>query len=224
MSRVSSSLSNLRAGAAMAGVAGGMLNMVMSFRKAREADQNGDTAAYYGHLSAGYAFGLNGVAMTLTSANALTRGAVNQALGAIARQAAKKLIERGSQRVFLAVIVEMGAGTLAIGVASVVSGTALLLLIAGVVATVRAALAERTELQRWIARGYFGNETDGRYKDMDRELLEYNLLMGLAYKPMADQEIKRLLDARPAPPAVPRRPQPPLDPWDPMNDGPGRSR
>ncbi|MFM9925135.1 T6SS effector BTH_I2691 family protein [Variovorax sp. H27-G14] len=225
MSRVSSSLSNLRAGAAMAGMAGGLLNMVMSFRKAVEADQNGDKAAYSAHLVAALAFGLNGAVMTLVYRNIVTRGATNLALGAIAQDVAAKLIKRGASRVFLTVIVGMEAEALALGVASVVSGAALVLLIVGVVATVWAVLAERTELQRWVARGYFGNDTDGRYKDMDRELLQYELLMELVHKPMTDQEIARVLKAHPAPPAVPRPPpKAPLDPWDRMNDGYGRSR
>ncbi|SEK16667.1 MULTISPECIES: T6SS effector BTH_I2691 family protein [unclassified Variovorax] len=224
MSRVSSSLSNLKAGAAMAGMAGGMLNMVMSFRKAQEADQNGDKAAYSAHLIAGAAFALNGAAMALVYRNIVTRGATNLALGAIAQDVARTLIRKGLQGVFLTVIVSMEAGALMLGVASVISGAALALLIIGVVATVGAALAERTELQRWVARGYFGNNAEGRFKDMERELLEYELLMELVHKPMASRETARLLKAHSPPPAVPLLPQPTLDPWDPMNDGWGRSR
>jgi hypothetical protein len=224
MSRVSSSLSNLKAGAAMAGMAGGMLNMVMSFRKATEANAEGDRVTYNAHRIAGIAFGLNGVVMTLASANAFTRGAVDKALTVAAQQAAKKLIERGSQRVFLTVIVGMGAEALVMGIASFVTGAALVLLVIGVVATVWAVLSERTELQRWVARGYFGNDRERRYKDMEREFLDYNLLMRLVYRPMVDQEIKLRLGTQPMPPAVPRRLQSPLDPWDPMNDDLGRSR
>lgn len=219
MARVSGSLSRLRAGAALAGVAGGLLNMVMSFRKAQEAERNGDVVAYVGHATAGFAFALNGIAMRLIYRNIVTRGATNLALGTAAQQVAETLLKKGLQRVFLTVLVGMSAEVLVAGVASVVSGTALLLLVGGVVATVWAVLAERTELQRWIARGYFGRDGDGRYTSIDMELQQYEQILGLGQKAIDDQEIIRLLKAHPAP-----LPQPALDPWDPMNNSFGRAR
>lgn len=219
MARVSGSLSRLRAGAALAGVAGGLLNMVMSFRKAQEAERNGDVVAYVGHATAGFAFALNGIAMRLIYRNIVTRGATNLALGTAAQQVAETLLKKGLQRVFLTVLVGMSAEVLVAGVASVVSGTALLLLVGGVVATVWAVLAERTELQRWIARGYFGRDGDGRYTSIDMELQQYEQILGLGQKAIDDQEIARLLKAHPAP-----LPQPALDPWDPMNNSFGRAR
>ncbi|MNQ74097.1 hypothetical protein D3C85_888490 [compost metagenome] len=203
MSQVSRSLSNLKAGAAMTGVAGGVLNMVMSFRKAQEADKEGDGVAYVAHLGAAFAFGLNGAFMGAITADFLTRGATNRAIGAAAQVAAKKLIEKGMQRVILTIIVNASAEALVAGVAVVVSGAGWVLLIAGVASTMWAVFSERSDLQRWIARGYFGRDPERRYQDKDRELLEYQLLVEMVHKPMADEEDQRLLKKYPAPPAAP---------------------
>jgi hypothetical protein len=219
MARVSDSLSRLRAGAALAGVAGGLLNMVMSFRKAQEARTESDQTAYAAYAVAGISFGLNGAVMTLAAANASSRGAVNKAIGTAAQRIAIELIKKGSQRVILTVISGMTAEAIAVGVASLVTGTALLLLVAGVVATLWAVLAERTELQRWVARGYFGRDSDGRYQNMKLELQQYEQISGLVQKGIDEQEVSRLLKAHPAP-----SPQPVLDPWDPMNNSSGRVR
>lgn len=203
MSQVSRSLSNLKAGAAMAGVAGGMLNMVMSFRKAQEAKQKGDGVAHVAHLGAAFAFGLNGAAMSLVTADLLNRGATNRAIGSAAQQVAKAVIKRRLQHVMLTVIVNASAEALVAGVAVFVSGAGWVLLIAGVASTIWAVLSERSDLQRWIARGYFGSDTEGRYEDKERELLEYHLIAEMVYKPMADEENQRLLNKYPTPPAAP---------------------
>jgi hypothetical protein len=200
-------------------VAGGLLNMVMSFRKAQEARTESDQTAYAAYAVAGISFGLNGAVMTLAAANASSRGAVNKAIGTAAQRIAIELIKKGSQRVILTVISGMTAEAIAVGVASLVTGTALLLLVAGVVATLWAVLAERTELQRWVARGYFGRDSDGRYQNMKLELQQYEQILGLVQKGIDEQEVSRLLKAHPAP-----SPQPVLDPWDPMNNSSGRVR
>lgn len=211
MSQVSRSLSNLRAGAAMTGVAGGVLNMVMSFRKMQEADQKGDEASYRGHLYAGIAFGLNSVAMSLITADFLTRGATNRAIGAASQKVAQTLIKRGLQRVVLTVIASASAEALVAGVGVFISGAGWVLLIAGVASTMWAVLSERSDLQRWIARGYFGRDTEGRYEEKGRELLEYHMIMAeMVYKPMADEENQRLLKKYPGPPAAPAPRIPPF--------------
>ncbi|MNL09714.1 hypothetical protein D3C87_1304850 [compost metagenome] len=177
--------------------------MVMSFRKAQEADKEGDGVAYVAHLGAAFAFGLNGAFMGAITADFLTRGATNRAIGAAAQVAAKKLIEKGMQRVILTIIVNASAEALVAGVAVVVSGAGWVLLIAGVASTMWAVFSERSDLQRWIARGYFGRDPERRYQDKDRELLEYQLLVEMVHKPMADEEDQRLLKKYPAPPAAP---------------------
>jgi len=95
------------------------------------------------------------------------------------------------------------ASTLAYGVGWV-------LLIAGAASTMWAVFSERSDLQRWIARGYFGRDTERRYEDEDRELLEYLLIAEMVYKPMTDEENQRLLKKYPAPPAAPAPRLPPF--------------
>ncbi|WP_341892080.1 hypothetical protein [Variovorax sp. YR752] len=90
------------------------------------------------------------------------------------------------------------------------SGVGWVLLIVGVASTMWAVLYERSDLQRWIAPGYFGHDSERRYGNMERELLEYQLVAEMVHKPMADEEDQRLLKKYPGPPAAPAPRLPPF--------------
>lgn len=145
--QMSTKLAVLKTVAGLTGVAGGALNAVMSAYKAEGADKEGDTAAYVGYTTAQWMFGGTIITSGVTVGDAASGAAVSRLI-------ARRVLLRAAG----AVTAEVLAASVAT-VAAVVSGIGLVLLIAGIGATVFAIVTTRTELQRWTARSYFGKES-----------------------------------------------------------------
>lgn len=154
---VSTRLATLKTVAALAGVAGGVLNAVMSAYKAEGAKDKGDELSMWGYYAAMAAFGTS----------VLPSGYV--AIDAASKQAVSRFIAR---RVLLraAGVVTAEALTASAGaVAAFVSGVGLVLLIVGIGATVIAIAGTRDSLERWAARSYFGKGNTGNERPFENQ-------------------------------------------------------
>ena len=134
----------LRLGAALAGVAGGVINMWISWDKAGAAKTNADDVAFLAYRVAGYAF----------QGTAYSSGLLTVEAGAQA--AVKRFASRRAVVIVAGAIVSgMEATVAGVAFASIVSGVGLVLLGAGIVATL-IAMHELTPLKKWANRSYFG--------------------------------------------------------------------
>ncbi|CAN5875873.1 hypothetical protein BH11PSE13_BH11PSE13_13380 [soil metagenome] len=165
LAKASTLLPMLEMGAALAGVGGGIINMWISWDKAKEASGKGNTEAAQAYTIASIAFaGTAGTSFVLV-------------VQAGAEAALKRFIGQRVVMIIAGAITEAGIGGVAVGV--VASKAGWVLLGAGIVATV-VAMNEPTPIEKWANRSYFGKGGRGfKFKDVDEEQFE----LGMALNP-----------------------------------------
>ena len=152
-------IASLRFVANIAGAAGGVVMMVSSFAKAKDAEAAGDAQVQGFYKYSGYAF----LGTGFTSV-AIGAGFVADTL--VARSVGGAVVRTIALRVGAA-----GALGVVGGTALTVSGIGLMLLGAGVAFQLTAIALTPTPMQRWMGRSYFGKDPswfdwDGKREDM----------------------------------------------------------
>nr|WP_315189127.1 T6SS effector BTH_I2691 family protein [uncultured Albidiferax sp.] len=152
-------LGALRFVASIAGVAGGVVNVVGAMAKANDAQALGDVNIAWLYQYSAYAFGGTAGTSFLVAVGAAGDTLVARGIGgAVARTIAMRVGAQG-------VLAVVG------GTALTVSGIGLVLLGAGMALQVGAVAMTPTPMQRWMSRSYFGQDPswfdwDGQRDDM----------------------------------------------------------
>ncbi|WP_341887647.1 T6SS effector BTH_I2691 family protein [Variovorax sp. YR752] len=174
--QASAVLPALRLGAALAGVGGGVINAWISWDKADVAKENANDVAYGAYTVAGFAF----MGTAITSTALATEAGAQAALKRFASQRVLVIIA-GS------IVGGMEASVAGFAVASIISGVGLVLLGAGIVATL-IAMQELTPLEKWANRSFFGKGNRGvKFTDGHEEQLKLDEALAPP-KPVATPE------------------------------------
>ena len=163
LTKASTVLPMLEMGAALAGVGGGVINMWISWDKAKEASGKGkDDAALAYQIAAGAFAGTAATSFVL-----------------FVQAGAKSALKRfGGQRIVMVIagaITEASIGGVAVGL--IASTVGWVFLGAGIIATV-IAMHESTPVEKWANRSYFGKGGRGiKFKDGTEEQFELGLTL-----------------------------------------------
>ena len=167
--------------------------------KAEKALAKGDDGAYNAYRVAFIGFGGTTFTSGFALADAITANAARRAVATTLLRFAGA--EVGAEVVTAEVVAEM-----AIAVGGFISGAAIVLLLAGLVAAVAAMLLERDDLERWAGGCYFGDDkpdpADVAPKDKKHFTTaaeESAALSAVFWKASTEQEAAQLLARHPAP-------------------------
>jgi len=203
---VTAKLANIRIGLAMAGLATGVIDAYMSYRRAEKAQAQGDEVASYLHTLSASAFATQIPVNAAIAADAVSKGASSRLIGAGAQRIAQALVRKGIERGVILVIASMSTAALGAAVVGFATPLGWGLLVVGVVTAVSAAASERNKLQRWVSRSHFGRDRVLAYRSMTEEMWDYDT-MGMDFEAMEGNETLRktkMANARvPAPPPLP---------------------
>ena len=152
-------LAALRFAANMAGAAGGVMMMITSWAKAKDAGQAGDVRVQNFYKLSGVAFGGTIATSTTLAFTGLAGTLAKRGVGGLAARAA------------LGRIAAVGAAEI-LGLS--LTGWGLVLLGGAVIFHVSAAALTPTPMQRWMSRSYFGKDPswfdwDGKREDMFKQ-------------------------------------------------------
>ncbi len=177
------SIHALKFGAQVAGVFGGFLNGYVSYLKAKDAKDKGLDGSMFTHFVGSVSFFGTGISAVAVGGLAVAEFIVDRQIGSAALQAtAKGLAEKKVGELLggrAATFVGQRAAGVTLAVAIPVAGW--VLLGAGIVASVVAALMEPTKLEQWARQTPFGKGPVGaKFKTVDEQDKALNEALGLA--------------------------------------------